>query len=114
MYVRLRDGKIKPGDKIKFMSTSSCFDVVETGYLSPLGLNPSKSLSAGEVGYIAASIKNVRDARVGDTITLAENGAKEPLPGYKKVNFRVYTLPTAQNIPTSATHWKNFSSTTRR
>ena len=91
VYVRLRDGKIKPGDKIKFMSTSSCFDVVETGYLSPLGLNPSKSLSAGEVGYIAASIKNVRDARVGDTITLAENGAKEPLPGYKKVNPMVFS-----------------------
>ncbi len=91
VYVRIRDGKIKTGDKIKFMATGSTFDVVEVGYLSPLGLIPSTSLTSGEVGYIAASIKNVRDARVGDTITLAEGGATEPLPGYKKVNPMVFS-----------------------
>ncbi|MBE7037393.1 MAG: elongation factor 4 [Ruminococcaceae bacterium] len=91
VYVRIRDGKIKPGDKIKFMATGSTFDVVEVGYLSPLGLIPSNNLMAGEVGYIAASIKNVRDARVGDTVTLAEGGAKEALPGYKKVNPMVFS-----------------------
>ncbi len=91
VYVRVRDGVVKPGIKIKFMATGKEFDVVEVGYLSPLGMRPSDSLSAGEVGYIAASIKNVRDARVGDTVTLSENGAKEPLPGYKKVNPMVFS-----------------------
>lgn len=91
VYVRVRDGVVKPGTKIKFMATGKEFDVVEVGYLSPLGMRPSDSLSAGEVGYIAASIKNVRDARVGDTVTLSENGAKEPLPGYKKVNPMVFS-----------------------
>ena len=91
VYVRVRDGVVKPGTKIKFMATGKEFDVVEVGYLSPLGMRPSDSLSAGEVGYIAASIKNVRDARVGDTVTFSENGAKEPLPGYKKVNPMVFS-----------------------
>ena len=91
VYVRVRDGVVKPGTKIKFMATGKEFDVVEVGYLSPLGMRPSDSLSAGEVGYIAASIKNVRDARVGDTVTLSENGAKDPLPGYKKVNPMVFS-----------------------
>ena len=91
VYVRVRDGEVKPDSKIKFMATGKEFDVVEVGYLSPLGPVPSSSLKAGEVGYIAASIKNVRDARVGDTVTLAENGAKEPLPGYKKVNPMVFS-----------------------
>lgn len=91
VYVRVRDGVISPGSKIKFMATEKEFDVVEVGYLSPLGMVPSNELRAGEVGYIAASIKNVRDARVGDTVTLAENGASEPLPGYKKVNPMVFS-----------------------
>ena len=91
VYVRVRDGVVKPGTKIKFMATGKEFDVVEVGYLSPLGMRPSDSLNAGEVGYIAASIKNVRDARVGDTVTFSENGAKEPLPGYKKVNPMVFS-----------------------
>ncbi len=91
VYVRIRDGKIKAGEKIRFMATGTEFDVVEVGYLSPLGLIKSTELKAGEVGYIAASIKNVRDARVGDTVTTVENGAKEPLPGYKKVNPMVYS-----------------------
>ncbi len=91
VYVRVRDGKVSPGDSIRFMATDKCFDVVEVGYLSPNGTIPSKSLQAGEVGYIAASIKNVRDARVGDTVTLVDGGTSTPLPGYKKVNPMVFS-----------------------
>ena len=90
VYVRVMDGEIKAGTDIKFMATGKEFNVVEVGSLSPLGMIPSDSLKAGDVGYIAASIKNVGDARVGDTVTTAENGAKEPLPGYKKVNPMVF------------------------
>ncbi len=91
VYVRVMDGELKPGDKIKFMSTGKTFEVVETGYLSALGSIPNSSLRAGEVGYIAASIKTVSDARVGDTVTCADRPAKEPLPGYKKVNPMVFS-----------------------
>ncbi len=91
VYVRVMDGELKPGDTIKFMSTGKSFDVVETGYLSALGTIPASSLKAGEVGYIAASIKTVSDARVGDTVTCADRPAEEPLPGYKKVNPMVFS-----------------------
>ena len=90
VYVRVKDGVLKPGDTIRFMATEKEFSVVEVGYLSPLGTIQSQSLSAGEVGYIAASIKNVTDARVGDTVTTVECPATEPLPGYKKVNPMVF------------------------
>ena len=90
VYVRVMDGELSPGTNIKFMATGKEFNVVEVGSLSPLGMIPCDSLKAGDVGYIAASIKNVSDARVGDTVTTAENGAKEPLPGYKKVNPMVF------------------------
>ena len=90
VYVRIVDGTIKTGDKIRFMSSGKEFEAVEIGYLSPLGSIPSKTLKAGEVGYIAASIKTVSDARVGDTVTLADNPAKEAMPGYKKVNPMVF------------------------
>ncbi len=90
VYVRVMDGVIKPGMRIRFMATGKEFDVVETGYLLPNGTLPSDKIEAGEVGYIAASIKNVRDTRVGDTVTTVENAAKEPLPGYRKVNPMVY------------------------
>ncbi len=90
VYVRVMDGYIKPGMKIRFMATQKEFDVVETGYLLPEGTLPAERISAGEVGYIAASIKNVRDTRVGDTVTDAANPAAEALPGYKKVNPMVY------------------------
>jgi len=90
VYVRVMDGTISPGTNIRFMATGKEFNVVEVGSLSPLGMIPSDSLKAGDVGYIAASIKNVSDARVGDTVTTVENGAKEPLPGYKKVNPMVF------------------------
>jgi len=90
VYVRMMDGSIKVGDKIRFMANQKEFEVVEVGYLKPLGLSPSGELVAGEVGYIAASIKSVQDVRVGDTITNEKNPASEPLPGYKKVNPMVF------------------------
>lgn len=88
--VRIMDGRVKAGDKIKMMSTGKVFEVVEVGYFSP-HMIPCSVLTAGEVGYIAGSIKNVSDTAVGDTITNAENPAKEPLPGYKKATPMVYT-----------------------
>ena len=90
VYVRVMEGEIKPGMRIRFMATGGEFDVVETGYLNPKGTLPAKSIKAGEVGYIAASIKTVRDTQVGDTVTDAENPASEPLAGYRNVNPMVY------------------------
>ena len=90
VYVRVKEGTLKAGDKIKMMATGAEFEVVEVGVMHPSGLIPHKSLSAGEVGYIAASIKNIHDTQVGDTVTTVNNPAKEPLPGYKKVNPMVY------------------------
>ena len=89
-YVRIKDGTVKPGDEIKLMSSEKSFVVTEVGYFEPGRYEVADSLSAGEVGYIAASIKSLSDIRVGDTITNKENPAKEPLPGYKKVNPMVY------------------------
>ncbi|MBR1779632.1 MAG: translation elongation factor 4 [Clostridia bacterium] len=90
IYVRIKEGKVHLGDEIKLMATGSTFTVVECGYLRATSLEPSKSLSSGEVGYIAASIKSVSDARVGDTVTLASRPAKERLPGYRAVNPMVF------------------------
>ena len=90
VYVRVMEGEIKPGMRIRFMATGGEFDVVETGYLNPKGVLPAKSIKAGEVGYIAASIKTVRDTQVGDTVTDANNPASEPLAGYRSVNPMVY------------------------
>ncbi len=87
--VRIVDGSVKVGDNIKMMSTGKIFDVTEVGIFNPR-LFPLQQLNTGEVGYIAASIKNVKDISVGDTVTLSENGAKQPLPGYKKVQPMVY------------------------
>lgn len=87
--VRIFDGRVKAHDKIKMFSTGKEYEVVEVGVFSPKMI-PTESLSAGEVGYIAASIKNVVDTAVGDTITLANNPTSEPLPGYKKVQPMVY------------------------
>ena len=83
-YVRVMEGKAMLGDTIRMMHTGKEFLITEIGYLRPGGLIPSESLLAGEVGFICGSIKNVKDCRVGDTITIASNPAKEPLPGYKK------------------------------
>ena len=90
VYVRVMDGTVRPGDKIRLMSTGATFDVVEVGHMAPFGLTKADSLAAGDVGYITASIKNVSDTRVGDTITSAEGGVSEPLPGFKSVLPMVY------------------------
>lgn len=90
VYMRVKEGTVRTGDTIRMMYTKKEFVVTELGHLRPGGLSPSNELRAGDVGYIAASIKNVRDTRVGDTITLVDNPATEPLPGYKKVNSMVF------------------------
>ena len=90
VYVRMMDGVIKPGQTMRMMATGATFTIVETGYMRATGLEPTKQLSSGEVGYITASIKTASDARVGDTVTTVENPAEEPLPGYRKVNPMVY------------------------
>ena len=89
-YVRVKDGKVKVGDEIKLMATNKKFTVTEVGYFTPGSYMPAKELLAGDVGYIAASIKSLSDLHVGDTITLSSNPAKEPLKGYKKVQPMVY------------------------
>ncbi len=89
-YIRVVEGTVKVGDEILFMATNKKFVVTELGYLAPGTTVLSDKLTAGEVGYIAASVKNVSDLHVGDTITTVENPASEPLPGYKKANSMVY------------------------
>ena len=89
-FVRVKDGNIKIGDEIDFMATGKSYIVSEVGYFGAGTYIPTNELKTGEVGYVAASIKNVSDIHVGDTITLKENKAKEPLPGYKKVTPMVY------------------------
>lgn len=88
--VRVADGKVRVGTKIKMMNTGAIFDVTEVGYMSAFGLAPAKELSAGEVGYITASIKNVSDTRVGDTVTELENPTAEPFEGFKKAQPMVF------------------------
>ena len=88
-FIRVKEGTIRPGMRMRMMATGSEFDVVEVGTFAP-GYRPCDSLSAGEVGYVSASIKDVRDTRVGDTITNAENPAPAPLPGYRHVTPMVY------------------------
>ena len=90
IYFRVKEGSLKAGDTIHLMATGKDFDVVEVGYLHPSGFLKCDKLSAGEVGYLTASIKNVSDTRVGDTITLKNNPAKEALSGYKQVNPMVF------------------------
>ena len=89
-HVRIKDGTVHPGDTIRMMSVGSEFTVVECAYMRATSFEPMDCLRAGEVGYIAASIKAVREARVGDTITRADNPAKEPLPGYRAVQPMVF------------------------
>ena len=90
VYVRIKEGCVPPGDVIRMMAVGSEFTVVECGYLRATSLEPTAELSAGEVGYIAASIKNVREARVGDTVTLANNPCSEALPGYRAAQPMVF------------------------
>ena len=91
VYIRIFDGTIRAGDKIRLMAQGSEFDVVEVGTMEPFGLKKAESLSAGEVGYITASIKTVGDTRVGDTVTHADKPAAEPLDGFRDVHPMVYS-----------------------
>ena len=88
--IRVFDGTLKAGDKIRLMSTGATFDVVDVGTLEPFGLKSTDCLRAGEVGYLTASIKSVSDTQVGDTVTLHENPTAEPCPGFKEAHPMVY------------------------
>lgn len=90
IYVRIKEGRVKLGDEIKLMATGAKFNVVECGFLHATSIEPRNELVAGEVGYIAAAIKSINDARVGDTVTTTKDPAKEPLPGYRTVNPMVF------------------------
>lgn len=91
IYVRVIDGEVKIGQKIRLIATGAEFDVVETGYMGAVDLVNSGSLKAGEVGYITASIKSIGDTKVGDTVTDAENPCDDALPGYREVNPMVFS-----------------------
>ena len=88
--IRVFDGCLKAGDKIRLMSTGATFDVVDVGTLEPFGLKSTDCLRAGEVGYLTASIKSVSDTQVGDTVTLHERPTAEPCPGFKEAHPMVY------------------------
>ena len=90
IYVRLKEGQIHPGDEFKLMATGSVFNVVECGLMHATTMEKTDGLYAGEVGYIAGSIKTLADAKVGDTVTLANNPAAEPLPGYREAQPMVF------------------------
>ena len=88
--IRVVDGEVRPGMTIKMMHTGATFEVIEVGTMAPFGLKSAPMLSAGDVGYLTASIKTVAETQVGDTVTTAENGADEPLPGFKKAQPMVF------------------------
>ncbi|MBE6641672.1 MAG: elongation factor 4 [Ruminococcaceae bacterium] len=90
VYIRVKDGTVKEGDRVRMMATGAEFEIIEVGTMEPFGLKRCGTLSAGEVGYITASIKNVRDTQVGDTVTHAERPVSEPLPGFRAVQSMVY------------------------
>ena len=90
VYVRIFEGTVKPGDTIRLMSTGAEFQLVEVGHMGATSLTPCDKLEAGEVGYLTASIKTVRDTRVGDTVTLAANPTPEPMPGFRTVTPMVF------------------------
>ena len=91
VYLRVKNGVLRPGMDIRMMATGAEYKIVEVGYLHPNGMIPADALGAGEVGYLTASLKTVADTRVGDTITGVENPCAEPLPGYKAVQPMVYS-----------------------
>ncbi len=90
VFFRVKEGTVRVGTQVKMMATGATANVIEVGYFAPGQFIPCEELSAGMVGYLTASIKNVRDTSVGDTITDAKRPCSEPLPGYKKVNSMVY------------------------
>ncbi len=90
VYIRVFEGTVKPGDTIRMMATGARFTLVEVGHMGATSLSPCGQLSAGEVGYLTASIKTVQDTRVGDTVTLADNPTPEALPGYRQVKPMVF------------------------
>ncbi len=90
VYVRLMDGQLHTGDRIRMMASGAEYDIIECGHLLPKSYRPEEGLYAGEVGYFTASIKNVRDTQVGDTVTMAAAPASEPLPGYRPARQMVY------------------------
>lgn len=90
VYVRIKEGSVSPGQTIHMMATGAKYEVVDVGYLKSVGMQSADKLGAGEVGYIAASIKSMKDARVGDTITTTDNPASEPLTGYREVQPMVF------------------------
>jgi GTP-binding protein LepA len=98
VYVRIMDGQLKKGEKIRFMANDNLYDADEIGYLS-IKNSPQQKLSAGEVGYIIGSVKSLQDTKVGDTVTTAANPAKEPIPGYKVVKPMVFSgiYPTSSD-----------------
>ena len=91
IYIRVKEGTVKVGDTIRLMATGAEFTIVEAGYMDTKRLVNVGQLSAGEVGYLSASIKSIGDTQVGDTVTLADNPCAEPLPGYRKVNPMVFS-----------------------
>ncbi len=91
VYLRVKNGVLRPGMDIRMMATGAQYKIVEVGTLSPTGMDPCDALGAGEVGYLTASIKTVADTRVGDTVTGADDPCSEPLPGYKAVQPMVYS-----------------------
>ena len=91
VHIRVKEGTVKVGDKIRMMATEAEFQVTELGYMGATGLISASELKAGEVGYIAASIKSIGDTKVGDTVTLADSPADEPLAGYRNVNPMVFS-----------------------
>ncbi len=90
VFCRIKEGTVRKGTRLRMMATGAVEEAVEVGYFGAGQFIPCEELSAGMVGYVTASIKNVKDTRVGDTITDADRPCAEPLPGYKKVNPMVY------------------------
>ena len=90
VYFRIMEGTLRTGQQVKMMASGATYQVIECGHLLPLGMEACEALEAGEVGYFTASIKNVKDTRVGDTITGVENPAAQPLPGYRPAQAMVY------------------------
>src|SRR5882672_11632011 len=115
-YIRVVDGKITPRERIKMMSTGATHELLEVGIVSP-DPKPSQDLGVGEVGYLITGVKDVRQSKVGDTVTSFRNGATEALTGYREPRPMVYSglYPVdGSDYPTCATRWNGCSSTTQR